>query len=150
MKTYESLENFLLHHPDDAVAMTFDEIEHVIGAPLPASAHERNAWWSNNATGHSQAKAWMGAGFIATNVDRKCKVVVFRRVALRAVPPQDLGEEPAVFRREGEADFHPAFGAMKGTFTIEPGYDVTKPAYSDKEWAEIEGRMLGKFDRHRQ
>ena len=42
---------------------------------------------------------------------------------------------------------HPALGAMKGTFTIEPGYDLTKPVYTDEEWDEIESEMLTKFDR---
>ncbi len=36
---------------------------------------------------------------------------------------------------------------MKGTFTIEPGYDLTKPVYTDEEWEEIESEMLAKFDR---
>ncbi|MEI9887380.1 MAG: hypothetical protein WDN08_12920 [Rhizomicrobium sp.] len=48
---------------------------------------------------------------------------------------------------ETKVTHHPAFGAMKGTFTIEPGYDLTKPVYTDEEWEEIESEMLAKFDR---
>ncbi len=30
---------------------------------------------------------------------------------------------------------------MKGTFTIEPGYDLTQPMFDDDEWAEIEANL---------
>jgi hypothetical protein len=41
---------------------------------------------------------------------------------------------------------HPAIGSMKGTFTIEPGYDLTSPMYTDEEWAEIEKEMDADWD----
>jgi hypothetical protein len=41
---------------------------------------------------------------------------------------------------------HPALGAMRGTFTIEPGYDLTRPMYTDEEWAEIEKEMSEDWD----
>jgi hypothetical protein len=41
---------------------------------------------------------------------------------------------------------HPLIGAMKGTFTIEPGYDLTSPMFTDEEWAEIEKQMDEDWD----
>lgn len=41
---------------------------------------------------------------------------------------------------------HPAWGALKGTFTIEPGYDLTSPMFTDEEWAEIEKEMETDWD----
>ena len=41
---------------------------------------------------------------------------------------------------------HPAIGSMKGTFSIEPGYDLTSPMFTDEEWAEIEKEMDEDWD----
>ena len=41
---------------------------------------------------------------------------------------------------------HPAIGALKGTFTIAPGTDLTAPMFSDEEWAEIEKEMESDWD----
>lgn len=40
----------------------------------------------------------------------------------------------------------PLWGALKGTFTIAPGYDLTSPMYTDEEWAEIEKEMEADWD----
>jgi hypothetical protein len=36
---------------------------------------------------------------------------------------------------------HPLIGSMKGTFTIEPGWDLTKPALDAEELAEMEANL---------
>jgi len=35
---------------------------------------------------------------------------------------------------------------MKGTFTIEPGYDLTSPMFTEEEWAQIEKEMEEDWD----
>ena len=67
--------------------------------------------------------------------------LVFRRAAnMRS--GRGMAEAPREFARaEDKTGPHPLIGAMKGTFTIEPGYDLTSPLYTDKEWAEIERQM---------
>ena len=47
MGKYEPLKTFLLSSHDDEVALSFDEIERLIGAVLPPS-QKHPAWWSNN------------------------------------------------------------------------------------------------------
>jgi hypothetical protein len=43
---------------------------------------------------------------------------------------------------------HPMIGAMKGTFTIAPGWDLTRPALDPEELAEWEESLDRKADRY--
>jgi hypothetical protein len=145
MLTYEPLEKYLIQQPGDFVVMTFAEVERVIGTKLPPSAHKRNEWWSNNPSNHSQAKAWLDAGFETANLDRRAKRVTFKRVAPSGVR-HGMQEEKRMFKpkpetERGKVTRHPAIGAMKGTFTIEPGYDLTRPALDPDEIAEWEANL---------
>jgi len=138
MLTYEPLEKYLIRQTAASVAMTFAEVERLIGHKLPPSAHERNEWWSNNATNHSQARAWLNAGFETTQLDRRAKRVVFRRVTISNART-GMQEEPRLFKPENETNAkrverHPAFGALKGMFTIVPRPPNSAP--NDGEWAE--------------
>ncbi len=45
-----------------------EEIKDIIDGTLPNSAYEYNAWWSNDET-HSQAKAWLDAGYRVSSFD---------------------------------------------------------------------------------
>jgi len=150
MLTYEPLEHYLGKQSADEVPMTFTELERIIGAKLPPSAHkEGNAWWSNNRNGHSQAVAWLNAGFEAGNVDRKAKKLVFRRVRQTTAPPAGgMAEEGRVFQRaeHNQPGRHPAIGALKGTFTVEPGWDLTRPALDPEELEEWEASLDRKAD----
>jgi len=79
---YEPLRQRLLKEAADRVRLTFVEIEVVLGRKLPASAHKFSAWWSNESSlkaGHTQARAWMNAGFRA-HASIKDRVVEFHRV----------------------------------------------------------------------
>lgn len=42
--------------------------------------------------------------------------------------------------------FEDLYGCMKGTIKIMPGVDVTAPAYTQEEWAEIEAERDRKWD----
>lgn len=101
--------------------MTFTELERIIGAKLPSSAFQGNAWWSNNPTNHAQANAWLDAGFATTKIDRAGRKLVFRR---RPAASDDADGEPV--------GCHPAVGALQGLLWIEPGYDLSRPSGEDK------------------
>src|SRR5579863_7616366 len=104
MSKYESLPQFLARMKHATHRMTFSEIERVLGFKLPKSAYKHEAWWSNNATGHSHARAWLKFGWRTEAVDLTKRQVTFRRPAdapQSRVPPQ---------RRE-------AWGCMAGTVT---------------------------------
>ncbi len=63
----------------DHVTLTFAGIEKIIGAPLPASAREYRAWWSNNERGHVQAKQWLEVGWRVAEVSPREQSVTFVR-----------------------------------------------------------------------
>lgn len=78
---YEPLRLRLLRESNQSLRLTFAEIEAILGRKLPRSAHTFSAWWSNESSmkvGHTQAKAWMEAGFRA-HASIKNRMVEFRR-----------------------------------------------------------------------
>lgn len=158
MSKYDALGKYLAAQIGSEIPMTFVEIEKVTGVKLPPKAQHHRAWWSNNPSNNVMTKVWLGAGFQTEQVDMASRKLVFKRkqggAALPPAPSRasNDGGGTAEASREftppaTKVTRHPALGAMKGTFTIEPGYDLTKPVYTDDEWEEIENEMLAKFDR---
>jgi len=47
---------------------------------------------------------------------------------------------------DGKTPFERLYGCMKGTIKIMPGVDVTKPAYADDEWDELEAESDKRWD----
>ena len=100
MSKYEPLTDYLRTQPGDACALSFLDIERIIGCSLPASAREHRSWWGNDRT-HTQAKAWMRAGFGAELSSRRMEPVVFKRVRSRptpTTPPEPSGPTQVVVR----------------------------------------------------
>ena len=60
----------------NSVVLSFHEIENITGTKLPKSAYTLKEWWSNG--GHTQAHAWMQAGWLVDNIDLG-KTINFRR-----------------------------------------------------------------------
>lgn len=60
---YLGLKYFLQKVNQPMVRLTFEQVESIIGKPLPASAIKyAEAWWSNNKDS-LQAISWLGAGY---------------------------------------------------------------------------------------
>lgn len=60
---YIKLKKFLLDSDAPMIKLTYKQIEKIICASLPESASKHaEAWWSNNKD-HSQAVAWLDAGY---------------------------------------------------------------------------------------
>jgi DNA-binding transcriptional regulator YiaG len=76
---YQPLQTFLQRSDRIQVTLTFDEIEAVMGIPLPASARTQRAWWSNRSKGALQATAWMGAGYLVKELDLTREQVTFHK-----------------------------------------------------------------------
>ena len=58
--------------------MSFEEITTVMGAALPQSAYDHRAWWANTAS-HSQALAWISAGWRVEGVDMEKRLITLVR-----------------------------------------------------------------------
>lgn len=91
MGKYEPLGEHLRAMPGDRWDASFDEIERILGFRLPNSAREHRAWWANHSGGnHSQAAAWVEAGWETRDVDQKREHIRFERTR----PRGQTGRQP--------------------------------------------------------
>ncbi len=136
MSKYEPLYEHLLFSGRDEVTMSFSEIEHVLGKPLPASARKHNEWWANNPSGHSQAKAWYTASYKTKGVKVEVGSITFvldlphgggLMEAKQAVYSAAGMKAPHEAAPQRGKRLHPAFGSLRGTTIVAPGYDLTAP-----------------------
>ena len=124
MSKYEPLSQFLERQPASRVSKGFDDLEEILGFSLPRSAKAYEAWWSNNATGHSHARAWLDAGWKTEALDLQKQQVTFVRTSAERHPARK---------------FDP-WGCMAGTITISPDIDLTAP--SGDAWNAERGLLL--------
>jgi hypothetical protein len=146
---YEALGQFLKGQPTEEVLLSFSEIERVIGGTLPPSAYAHRPWWSNNPSNSAMTRVWLEAGFKTERVDMAAKKLVFKR--LRGGSPTDASAVKQAHNVEGISSNmpaqekkprrHPLFGALKGTFTIDPDWDLTQPAMP--EWTDLIDEKYG-------
>lgn len=123
MGKYAPIADFLVDQSADRVRLDFEALEKLLGAPLPRSADEYQAWWANDAS-HSQAKAWLDAGWQTENLNLAGRTVEFVRV--RRSKDGSGGALPSS-RRAGPAP--DPWGALTGTVTIhDPAALVTPTA----------------------
>jgi hypothetical protein len=138
MGKYDPLRAYLEKTAVPEVPMTFEEVARVVGARLPPSAYLHRPWWANESTGHVHAKAWLDAGYETAQVDMEGKKLVFARRHAHGMAEDGCEFQPAENKPLGR---HPLIGSMKGTFTIEPGYDVASPSMDPGELAEWEANL---------
>ncbi len=69
MSKYAPLRDYLASRPLQEWKVTFEDIEDVLGFPLPASARRYPAWWANESTSsHVQSHSWLDAGWRTSEV----------------------------------------------------------------------------------
>jgi hypothetical protein len=129
LSVYQPLEKYLKSQSFGEIPMTFDQIVAILGRALPKSAYDHRPWWANEAAGHSHAKAWLNAGFETAQVDMAQHKLVFRRV-VPVSSPGGFSDWARDFRGKDAARTS-LFGALKGTFSIETGFDLTKPVLDE-------------------
>lgn len=81
MGKYDPLEVHLRRQKALTYEMTFRDIERILGALLPKSAH-RAEWWANERTAGArrvQCKAWLGASYEAALLRTEERVRFTRR-----------------------------------------------------------------------
>lgn len=86
MSKYKPLSDRLGGHAGDEWRASFEDVEGVLGFPLPKSARTSGAWWSAADKAHHQA--WLAQGWRVDEVDRTLGSVVFRRDPRAVEPPR--------------------------------------------------------------
>ncbi len=125
MSKYEPLSQFLRENGARELPMTFDDIERVIGCPLPQKASGIRAWWSNNAANNVMTKAWLAAGYVTERVDIGSRRLVFRKADTGSSPQSVVSSPETSNRSIGFLDRIRA--QMAGSVTIPAGVDILEP-----------------------
>ena len=128
MTKYDPLTQHLATRSEARIPMHFEEIEKLLGFPLPRSARLYRPWWANSGHGHVQAKSWLDAGYESQDVDLGAERLEFVRLNRLDISPAQPTPKPT-----GD---HPLWGLFAGQVWIQPGYDLTEPA--DPTWGEDE------------
>jgi hypothetical protein len=143
---YGPLRLYLGQQTRSRVSMTFQQVESVIGGPLPVSARRHRPWWANDARGHAHADAWLGAGYRTGEVDMEGEKLVFVRAP--SLAKQGMAEGMASYTPPPDMSAqHPMIGALKGLLWIDPTLDLTEPALDLEEWERILNEKHGKHER---
>ena len=79
MSKYQPLLQCLVKSDKGLSTLSFAQIEEILGAPLPPSAHRYPAWRGNeDSRTRTQSNAWMDAGYHAESLDLNGPSVSFR------------------------------------------------------------------------
>ena len=79
MSKYDPLKRYLTAATAAELPLGFQDVERVLGFPLPPSARKHREWWSNNVGTHVGARAWREAGWKTERVDMAGERLVFVR-----------------------------------------------------------------------
>lgn len=102
MSKYRTLSSHLATVSDTPWVARFQEIEAVLGFPLPRSAYSYPAWWSNQSgDGHIQSQAWQSAGWRTGELDLANQQVSFFRQESGLTEQRDVNKSPGVTGKEG-------------------------------------------------
>lgn len=135
MSKYTPLTEYLLNQSGDynEIAMTFSEIETLLGAELPKTAKTDRPWWANTYS-NNQGARWLKADWKVLSVDLKNEKIVFRR-------------HPSDKRKERERVEIPGYAKLKNFFKSLPSKQA-QIALTFSDMTKIIGRKLPKTAFH--
>ncbi|MDK2903910.1 MAG: hypothetical protein PWP48_217 [Clostridiales bacterium] len=111
MGIYATLNRYLSESGQEIIHLSFSEIEKLLGRPLPQSAYIYDAWWANG--GHSQASAWLDAGYKVSSVD------IFGRTVTFIKSGAALPKKAPVQNSKKSANVHPSPYVIPGNKKME-------------------------------
>jgi len=79
LRKYRPLQAHLERRGGRPEMLSFEDIEDIIGKPLPESAVKHRSFWANDNLENGHARAWTRAGYRVAYLDREQKVVRFER-----------------------------------------------------------------------
>ncbi len=83
MAKYDALRDYLARLPrgQNRVTLSFKQIEDVLGAPLPPSAHRYEDWWQGSTRWSKvvTVRAWEQAGWVVDDLNVRVGLVTFRK-----------------------------------------------------------------------
>jgi len=120
MGKYDPLKAFLISSGAEEIVLRFEEIEALLGTPLPASKRHP-AWWSNNPSNNTMTRVWLAAGYRTERLDLEGRKIVFRRGPEAA----QVNEREAPWRRGDVVERLQA--ALGGTVRLAQGVDLAEP-----------------------
>lgn len=159
MSKYEPLQRWLRGQKGSRIAITFAEIETIIGCPLPPSKANR-AWWSNNPSNNVMTKEWLAAGYETEQVDIGSEKLVFRKIGSSrpAMPTSGPQRERPGLAERAQEDFESEtkpmddikakavlgtqmleefYAEMGGLVKFAPGFDPADP-WGEEDWPDPE------------
>lgn len=81
-RKYLPLDEWFKNQPASAepIVLTFDQVEAILGAPLPKSATKLSTWWTNfQPKIQSHRTAWLNHGWMVVEFDQRARWVKFAR-----------------------------------------------------------------------
>jgi len=132
-----TLKEFLEAAEHDRFALSFRQVEVLLGEALPPSLRTGEGWKTPQPDAVAVLDDMEDAGFVAAEVDPVDGRVVLQRTTRldddRLEPASETPRYDEFGRRRRR---HPAFGLLKGFVAVEPGYDLTRPLFEDAYWDE--------------
>lgn len=101
MSKYQGLSDHLAGQTGNEWRGSFDEVEKLLGAPLPKTARTGVAWWANDPA-KAQSKAWLGAGWQVMDVDAKAGKVTFLKADAAKPARKKAPAKAAAAKTEGK------------------------------------------------
>ena len=90
MPDYTRVATYLAARREPRVTLTFDQVEAILGEPLPLVARVMGGWWSGvSAQRHQQGRAWRAVGWRSEHVDIYAETVTFVRDGAHDTESQD-------------------------------------------------------------
>jgi DNA-binding transcriptional regulator YiaG len=117
---YSPLFEHLQRCNQEAVTLTFAEIEALMGCSLPTSALNKKNWWSNRDSSSAlQAGAWIGAGYHIESVDLTQQTVSFQKFQAQYNIQQKDGE--IIWKQDAIQALRKHMGLTQAQFAQELG-----------------------------
>jgi hypothetical protein len=107
MSKYQPLADHLAVRCDPFWRADFEELEAILGFPLPKAAHATSSWWANSPD-KPHHNAWLASGWEVESVDRAGKAVLFHKQSYQ--PEDELPDR--YFRRAASAPLEGATGGQ--------------------------------------